>query len=105
MRATLLGLPQPGQEHLLAGLRERYLDDVSSLWASRPGDIAQTVAEGLFPSWSVDEETAERFGAVADDTSRPTALRRILAEQVADLRRALRARRADAEAQAASESR
>ena len=105
VRATLLGLPQPGQEHLLAGLRERYLDDVSSLWASRPGDIAQTVAEGLFPSWSVDEETAERFGAVADDTSRPTALRRILAEQVADLRRALRARRADAEAQAASESR
>ena len=95
VRATLAGLVQPGQEHLLTGLEERYLDTVTALWASRPGDLAQTVAEGLFPRWSVEPETVERFEAVAADTAYPSALRRIIAEQTADLTRALAARARD----------
>lgn len=95
VRATLLGVNLPGQEHLLAGLSERYLDTVTALWAARPGDLAQTVAEGLFPAWSVEPETVSRFEAVIADTSQPGALRRIIAEQNADLTRALAARAVD----------
>ena len=98
VRATLLGIDLPGQEHLLAGLCERYLDDVTALWKARSGDLAKTVAAGLFPAWSVDADTVARFDAVIADTSRPAALRRILAEQNADLTRALEARAVDAAA-------
>lgn len=96
VRATLLGIDLPGQEHLLSGLCERYLDDVTALWAARPGDLAQTVAEGVFPSWAVDPETVERFEKVIADESHPAALRRIIAEQTADMVRALAARKVDA---------
>ena len=96
VRATLLGVDQPGQEHLLSGLCERYLDDVTELWKARPGDLAQTVAEGLFPSWAVDAATVERFELVIADESQPGALRRIIAEQTADMTRALAARAVDA---------
>ena len=98
VRATLLGIDLPGQEHLLTGLCERYLDDVTALWKARSGDLAKTVAAGLFPAWSVDADTVARFDAVIADTSRPAALRRILAEQNADLTRALKARAVDAAA-------
>ena len=98
VRATLLGIDLPGQEHLLTGLCERYLDDVTALWKARSGDLAKTVAAGLFPAWSVDADTVARFDAVIADTSRPAALRRILAEQNADLTRALEARAVDAAA-------
>ncbi|TCW26726.1 aminopeptidase N [Dietzia cinnamea] len=96
VRATLLGLDLPGHEHLLTGLCERYLDDVTALWKARPGDLAQTVAEGIFPSWAVDSETVERFEQVIADESRPSSLRRIIAEQTADMTRALAARAVDA---------
>ncbi|MBM7230552.1 aminopeptidase N [Dietzia sp. HMSC21D01] len=96
VRATLLGLDLPGHEHLLTGLCERYLDDVTALWKARPGDLAQTVAEGIFPSWAVDGETVERFEQVIADESRPSSLRRIIAEQTADMTRALKARAVDA---------
>ncbi|MDV8000738.1 aminopeptidase N [Rhodococcus sp. IEGM 1408] len=95
VRATLLGVDLPGREHLLTGLCERYLDNVAALWTARPGDLAQTVAEGLFPSWAVDAESVDRFDAVAADSSRPAGLRRIIAEQTADLSRALAARAVD----------
>ena len=95
VRATLLGVDLPGHEHLLRGIGDRYLDSVSALWTARAGDLAQTVAEGLFPSWSVDADTVAHFEAVAADTSRPAGLRRIIAEQTADLSRALAARVVD----------
>ncbi|AVZ39008.1 MULTISPECIES: aminopeptidase N [unclassified Dietzia] len=98
VRATLLGVDLPGQEHLLTGLCERYLDDVTGLWKARSGDLAKTVAAGLFPAWSVDAETVARFDAVIADASYPAGLRRILAEQNADLTRALKARAVDAAA-------
>ena len=77
---------------------ERYLDDVTALWAARPGDLAQTVAEGIFPSWAVDQETVKRFEAVIVDESHPASLRRIVAEQTADMTRALAARAVDIDA-------
>ena len=95
VRATLLGIDLPGHEHLLAGLSELYLDDVTALWTARPGDLAQTVAEGIFPSWDVDRATVERFEAVIADQSHPASLRRIVAEQIADMTRALAARDVD----------
>ena len=95
VRATLLGLDLPGHEHLLTGVAERYLDDVTALWAARPGDLAQTVAEGIFPSWAVDPGSVERFRAVVADDSHPAALRRIISEQTADMIRALAARAVD----------
>ena len=95
VRATLLGIDLPGHEHLLGGLAGRYLDNIVTLWKARPGDLAQTVAEGLFPSWAVDPTTADRFDAVSADESLPSALRRIIAEQTADMTRALAARAVD----------
>ncbi|WP_010540435.1 aminopeptidase N [Dietzia alimentaria] len=98
VRATLLGIDLPGHEHLLAGLSKRYLDNVTALWTERPGDLAQTVAEGIFPSWDVDRATVERFKAVIADQSHPASLRRIVAEQIADMTRALAARAVDSAA-------
>ena len=95
VRATLLGVDLPGHEHLLAGLADRYLDDITGLWSARPGDLAQTVAEGLFPSWEVDAATVSRFETAIADDSLPSSLRRILAEHTADLTRALAARKVD----------
>ena len=95
VRATLLGVDLPGHEHLLSGLTERYLDNITTLWTARPGDLAQTVAEGLFPSWDVDAATVARFEAAIADESLPSSLRRILAEQTADMTRALAARVVD----------
>ncbi|MGX1857836.1 aminopeptidase N [Dietzia sp. NPDC055340] len=95
VRATLLGIDLPGHEHLLSGLCERYLEDVTTLWAARPGDLAQTVAEGIFPSWAVDTQTVARFESVIADATKPAALRRIIAEQSADMTRALAARTVD----------
>ncbi|MBB0967449.1 aminopeptidase N, partial [Dietzia aerolata] len=96
VRATLLGIDLPGHEHLLTGIAERYLDSVTELWTARPGDLSQTVADGLFPAWAVDAETVSRFESVIADESRPSAFRRILAEQNADMVRALAARACDA---------
>ena len=96
VRATLLGIDLPGHEHLLTGIAERYLDSVTELWTARPGDLSQTVADGLFPAWAVDAETVSRFESVIADESRPSAFRRILAEQNADMARALAARACDA---------
>ena len=72
-----------------------YLDDITGLWSARPGDLAQTVAEGLFPSWEVDAATVSRFETAIADDSLPSSLRRILAEHTADLTRALAARKVD----------
>ena len=50
----------------------------------------------MFPSWAVDAATVERFESVIADEAQPGALRRIIAEQTADMTRALAARAVDA---------
>ena len=98
VRASLAGLPFPGHEHLLAEVERRYLETIDELWTARPGEIALTTSEMLFPAWSIDPDTIARFDAVAADEARPNAQRRTIAEKVDDLRRALAAREADRKA-------
>ena len=98
VRATLAGLAFPGHQHLLGEIDNAYLSTVDTMWKERPGEIALTIIEGLFPSWSIDEDTIARFDAVIADESRPAAMRRTISEQNADLRRALAARAVDARA-------
>ncbi|WP_333619929.1 ERAP1-like C-terminal domain-containing protein, partial [Dietzia sp.] len=97
LRASLAGLAFPGHEHLLAGVADAYLETIDELWTARPGEIALTTAEMLFPAWSIDAETIAEYEAVAADEKRPAALRRTIGEKTDDLRRALAAREADSE--------
>ncbi|GLV73813.1 aminopeptidase N [Streptomyces hygroscopicus] len=89
--ATVTGFWQPEHHDVLADYVPRYFPAATALGARRGPAIADTVARFGFPS-TVDAETL-RLGeeCLADPDALP-ALRRRLADQIDDLRRALRVR-------------
>jgi aminopeptidase N len=97
LEAVIGGFAHQTQGALLAPYVERYFADVSGVWSRRTSEIAQYMVVGLFPIWTstIDEATvaaADRFLAGPDV---PAALRRLVTEGRADIKRALRARQAD----------
>ncbi|GAB2925580.1 aminopeptidase N [Rhodococcus aerolatus] len=94
-RAVISGFSGPGQSALLAPYVDRYFDEVAGIWARRSSERAQAVVVGLFPSWSVEQATADRAEEfLAGD--HPAALRRLVSEGRAGIVRSLAAREADA---------
>ncbi len=64
------------------------------MWERRSSEVAQTVVIGLYPSWSISEQSvaaADEF--LADD--HPPALRRLVVEGRAGVVRSLKARAFD----------
>ncbi|MEB8339482.1 aminopeptidase N [Streptomyces endophyticus] len=88
--ATAQGFWQPEQADLLRGYVPRYFTDATALAARRGPAIAEAAGRHAFPVYAIDADTI-RVGDqhVADATP---ALRRKLADQLDDLRRALRVR-------------
>ncbi|MFG2191078.1 aminopeptidase N [Streptomyces sp. NPDC048639] len=90
--ATAQGFWQPEQHHLLRDFVPRYFPAAVAASARRGAAIGDALARYAFPAHAVDAQTL-RLGeeCLRDDEPIP-ALRRRLADQLDDLRRALRVR-------------
>ncbi|MEU5690414.1 aminopeptidase N [Actinosynnema sp. NPDC020468] len=92
--AIIGGIQHPGQKQLLEPFVVRYFEDVADVWERRSSERAQSMVVGLFPSWSIAQDTvsaADRW--LAQD--RPPALRRLVSEGRAGIVRALAAQEFD----------
>ncbi|MEJ2853596.1 MULTISPECIES: aminopeptidase N [unclassified Saccharothrix] len=92
--AVIGGIQHPGQKELLQPFVARYFADVADVWERRSSERAQSMVIGLFPSWSIAQETV----AAADTwlaEERPPALRRLVSEGRAGIVRALAAQEFD----------
>ena len=96
--ATMAGFAQIEQAALLEPYVGRYLDTVGGLWETRSMDAAQSIAEMLFPAWSLRDETVERVDDYLREVNPQSGLRRVLIEGRDSLARALRAQARDRQA-------
>jgi aminopeptidase N len=97
-RAIIAGIAAPGQGELLKPFTARYFEAIPGVWARRSSEVAQTVVVGLYPYWDISDEAiaaADEF-LTAPESEVPPALRRLVLEGQAGIKRSLRARRFDA---------
>ena len=90
--AVASGFWRPGQDDLLRPWVDRYVAELPALWDARSPQVAGTLARELFPTTLVEQDVHDRT-AVLEQGDHPAGLRRYVAEQRDDLRRALAARR------------
>ena len=97
-RAIIAGIAAPGQGELLKPFTARYFEAIPGVWARRSSEVAQTVVIGLYPYWDIGDAgiTAADDFLTAPESEVPPALRRLVLEGQAAVKRALRARRFDA---------
>ncbi len=96
-RAIIAGIVAPGQGELLKPFTARYFAAIPGVWTRRSSEVAQTVVIGLYPHWDISDAgiaAAEEFLA-APESGVPPALRRLVLEGQATVKRALRARKFD----------
>ncbi len=96
-RAIVAGIVAPGQGELLKPFTARYFEAIPGLWARRSSEVAQTVVVGLYPHWDISDAgiaAADEF-LKAPESEVPPALRRLVLEGQAGVKRALRARKFD----------
>ncbi|EME24171.1 aminopeptidase N [Rhodococcus triatomae] len=94
-RSIIGGFAGAGQATLLEPFVAKYFADIAGVWERRSSEVAQTVVVGLYPSWSISDESvtaADEF--LAGD--HPPALRRLVVEGRAGIVRSLQARTFDA---------
>lgn len=97
-RAIIAGIVAPGQGELLKPFTARYFEAIPGVWARRSSEVAQTVVVGLYPYWDISDAgigAADEF-LTAPESEVPAALRRLVLEGQAAVKRAVRARRFDA---------
>lgn len=94
-RAVVAGIVAPGQGELLKPFTARYFEAIPGLWARRSSEVAQTVVIGLYPTWDICEEGIAAADEFLSDPEVPPALRRLVLEGQAGVKRALRARKFD----------
>ncbi len=92
--AAIGGFSHPAQRHLLAGYDTKYFAAIDEVWARRSIEVAQKVAVGLYPRWSITTATADAATAW-ESGDHPPALARLVSEGRAGTERALRARAYD----------
>ncbi|WP_461001802.1 aminopeptidase N [Streptomonospora sediminis] len=95
-RATLSGFAEPAHRELYRPYVDRYFDLIGKAWQEWTGEFAQTFAEMAYPGHLVEEETIRRTEAYISEQQPAPALRRLLVEGAAGVRRALEAQRRDA---------
>ena len=103
-RAMIAGIATPGQGELLKPFTARYFETIPGVWARRSSEVAQTVVIGLYPHWDISEEgvaAADKF-LQAPESEVPPALRRLVLEGQAAVKRSLRARKFDSAPRAAA---
>ncbi|HEY2502266.1 MAG TPA: aminopeptidase N [Mycobacterium sp.] len=99
-RSIIAGIAPPGQAGLLKAFTKRYFDAIPGVWARRSSEVAQTVVIGLYPHWDISEDgvaAADQF-LTAPESEVPPALRRLVLEGQAGIKRSLKAREFDSAA-------
>ncbi len=99
-RAMIAGIAAPGQGELLRPFAARYFQAIPGVWARRSSEVAQSVVIGLYPYWDISDEgiaAADTF-LTAPESEVPPALRRLVLEGQAAVKRALTARNFDSSA-------
>jgi aminopeptidase N len=91
LAATAEGFWQADQADLVAGFVPRYFPDLAGLAAHRP-DEARVLVRFGFPHHAVTGATLRAGEEVLAGAALPASLRRLLADQLDDLRRALAVR-------------
>lgn len=95
-RAIIAGFAPPGQRDLLEPFTDRYFAAIPGVWARRSSEVAQTVVIGLYPHWNISAAGIAAADKFLSDPEVPPALRRLVLEGQAGVKRALRARTFDA---------
>ncbi|WP_156685963.1 aminopeptidase N [Mycobacterium sp. Marseille-P9652] len=95
-RSIIAGIAPPGQAELLRPFTARYFQAILGVWARRSSEVAQTVVIGLYPHWDITEEGVAAADKFLSDPEIPPALRRLVLEGQAGVKRSLRARTFDA---------
>ena len=99
-RSIIAGIAPPGQAELLKPFTKRYFDAIPNVWARRSSEVAQTVVIGLYPHRDISEDgvaAADQF-LTAPESEVPPALRRLVLEGQAGIKRSLKARQFDSAA-------
>lgn len=94
MTATAQGFWHPEQAKLLAGWIPRYFSDAVSAAAGLGPATAMVLGRHAFPEYAAEPETLRLGEECLRGDRVPPALRRWLTDQLDDLGRAVRARRA-----------
>ncbi len=94
--ALIRGFGHPRHRQVLEPYVGRYFDIVADVWRRRTSEVAQNVAIGLYPSWSVSADTVRATEDYLATTDLPAALHRLISEGRDGIVRALRARERDA---------
>ncbi len=95
LEATIAGFLDREHCDLTDPYIDRYFDALPEVWANRTMEIAQSITMGLFPMFSVTDETVERADRFLATEPSP-ALARLVSEGRDGLLRAKRARDKDA---------
>ncbi|MBS4727209.1 aminopeptidase N [Mycobacterium sp. SM1] len=95
-RSIIAGITAPGQGELLKPFTSRYFEAIPGVWQRRSSEVAQTVVVGLYPSWDISEDGIAAADEFLASPEVPPALRRLVLEGQAGVKRALRARTFDA---------
>ncbi len=95
-RSIIAGIVAPGQAELLKPFTARYFAAIPGVWERRSSEVAQTVVIGLYPSWDISDDGVAAAEEFLSDPEVPPALRRLVLEGQAGVKRSLRARRFDA---------
>jgi aminopeptidase N len=99
-RSIIAAIAPSGQAELLKPFTKRYFDAIPGIWARRSSEVAQTVVIGLYPHWDISEDgvaAADQF-LTAPESEVPPALRRLVLEGQAGIKRSLKARQFDSAA-------
>ncbi|BBY01780.1 aminopeptidase N [Mycobacterium seoulense] len=95
-RSIIAGFAPAGQHDLLKPFTDRYFEAIAGVWARRSSEVAQTVVIGLYPHWDISDAGIAAADKFLSDPEVPPALRRLVLEGQAGVKRSLRARRLDA---------
>ncbi|HEY8319497.1 MAG TPA: aminopeptidase N [Amnibacterium sp.] len=96
VRATCLGFRRAADLSLLEPYVEEYFGVIEQLWADRSYAIAEALARGLFPAPLADRRLVSAAQQWLEAHPEPTALRRVVVENMAGVQRALAAQARDA---------
>jgi aminopeptidase N len=95
-RAAFSGFHQYEQVEVLRPFVARYVDELPQMWVDHHRQESIDLTERLFPRAVIEEATVAAVEPVLTLPSIPDAGKRLVVEQLDELRRALRTRAADA---------
>jgi aminopeptidase N len=95
----MAGFHQFGQEGLLAPYVEKYFEALPGVWASRDLPEALEFGRTMYPHLMIEEATVARTDEYLAQAGLPGPMRRLLLEGKDGVRRAIRARAVDTDAQ------